>query len=269
MVGGEGGLHHGADGEFAVANDGDLLDAADGEDRGVGRVDDGGEALHVEHAHVADAERGGAVLLVAEGAAVGAADEVLGGGGNLEQRFALAVADAGQDQAGFQGDGDADVHCAVDFQVVAAIEGIELGVLGQGQGAGLDHEVVDADAVVGVGGVVDIAAEGHGLAHVDLGGDVEVGRSALAVGGDAGDGLAHAAELDARIGGRGGRLGHGSGSRGCRRSRSRFGGGRLVALNVAFGDATVGSSTGYGREVDAAFAGQTARNGGGAHLAVG
>ena len=56
VIDGQGELQCGCGGESTVAHDGFLLDGADGQDRGLGRVDDGGEVIDAVHPEVADRE---------------------------------------------------------------------------------------------------------------------------------------------------------------------------------------------------------------------
>src|SRR5690242_1243598 len=97
-----------------LAGDGDLLCCANGDDAGLGRVDDGGEALDGGvHAHVGDGDAAALVLLGLELAVAGALAEILDLGGDGGEAEAVDVLDNGCHEADGGGDGDGDVDDVV------------------------------------------------------------------------------------------------------------------------------------------------------------
>ena len=113
--------------------------------------------------------------LASEGSAVGPLYQVAAGVAYVNQFPLLAVGDDGDDEAFVEGDGDADVHVGAADEAVVLEVGVEGGVLLDGEGAGLDNQVVEADADALGQLPVQLAAELGGAGHVYLGGDVEVG----------------------------------------------------------------------------------------------
>ncbi|KAH6610218.1 hypothetical protein Trco_000238 [Trichoderma cornu-damae] len=151
---------------------GDLSGGADGQDGGLGRVDDGGEVLDgVVHAHVGDGD--GAALATA-----------------------LHAGDNGGDETGGGGDGDRDVDGRELADNVAAPAGVGGGDLLGGNGHGLDEEIVDGQLVLAVTRRVEDLSQLQELGHGDGAGDVEVrvalGRLLQSVG----NGLSHSADGD-------------------------------------------------------------------------
>ena len=122
---------------------------------------------------------------------MGPGNQVFAGGGDFYQAFAFAVADAGDYQAAFQGDGNADVDGGVVLQMVAPEKGVELGMPAQGNSGGPDHQVIDADPLLGGQSLVNVPAQGHSLAHIHFGGNIEMGGVPLAVAGNPRNGLPH------------------------------------------------------------------------------
>ena len=118
---------HGADGDGVVAvlvgqDDGLFLEAADGEDGGLGLVDDRRAELAAEDAGVGEREgrSGGFVGLELLGAR--ALGQIGDGAGDVDEAARLRLLDDGHDQAPLQRDGDAevDVGVVVDGVVDAA-----------------------------------------------------------------------------------------------------------------------------------------------------
>ncbi len=94
--------------------DDSVLGRADRDDRGLRRVEHGGEALDGVHAEVGDRERAAFEVLCAELVVAGAADDVGARGGDLGEREPLGGTDDGDDEPLRRGDGDADVRARVE-----------------------------------------------------------------------------------------------------------------------------------------------------------
>ena len=125
---------------------------------------------------------------------MGPLDEVFAGLGNVYQVTVLAVGDGGDDKTLVQSNGDADVNVRAGDQMVVLEIGVEIGVLFDGPGTGLDNQVADADSHSLGKGVVKVPPKVYSLAHVYLAGDIEMGSLPHAPGGAAGDDLAHPAK---------------------------------------------------------------------------
>ena len=141
VVGGEGERGQGAGDEGAVGGDDRAGgDAADGQDGGLGRVDDGGEVVDAVHTQVGEGE--GAALEVgeAQAASAGARAEVGELAGEFVEAVAAGVVDDGDEEALVDAGGDADVDVGPFGDVVAREGGVDAGVAGEGVGAGFDEE---------------------------------------------------------------------------------------------------------------------------------
>src|SRR5215211_8624210 len=142
VVSREGELHDAHGHDLLVLEDGALDDAAHGDYRGLRRVDDRGEALDAEHAHVRDGEGAALVLLRLEPPFAGPLGQVLGGSGDGREGLARRVPDNGGYEAGIERDGHRKVDLLVQLDALAGPEGVEVRVVLEGNGAGLHHEVV-------------------------------------------------------------------------------------------------------------------------------
>src|SRR5215467_12908934 len=106
-------LHLGGDGELAVADHGALNAGADAKNRGMGRVDDGGEFLDAIHAEIGDRRRAALIFLRLEPARPGAGGVILHLCGDCNQRFGLGLADHRRDQTTGDCDCDSDIGMPV------------------------------------------------------------------------------------------------------------------------------------------------------------
>lgn len=189
-------------GTILVLNrDGNLLGGANGKDSGLGRVDDGSEALDGGvHAHVGDGDAAALVLLGLELAVAGLLGELLDGGRDALETLALDTLDDGGDEAVGGGDGNGNVdglELADDTVAPRAVDGRD--ALGSNT-HGLDEEVIDGKLVAAIGRAVERLAELEELADGEVGGNEEVGvlRDGLLQAG--GNGLAHARDGDISVG---------------------------------------------------------------------
>ena len=222
MVTGQRHLHPASDADLAAVGHGLLEDRAHGQDRPLGRVDDGGELLHVEHAEVRDGEGRAGELLDPELPAPRALGEVARLRGDLGERLRVAVAEHGGDEPALEGHRDTDVGAVVDADGLALERGVDGRKPTQRQRAGPDHQVGHGDLGAALEGV-ELRAEIPGAVHGHIRGHVEVRHRALGERQALGDGRAHrrernVLELDCRP------WRHGEcGARGCRWSRGRQG----------------------------------------------
>ena len=149
MVYGQSGGHHLGYRYLSIPGHRLFFDPAHGQNGGVGRIDDAGKAIDIEHPQVADAEGGSAVLFVAQCSGVCAGNQVPAGRSNLHQALGLATVYAGDNQSGLQSYRDTYVDVRVHLKMIALEEGVELGVLLQRHGAGFDYEVVYGNSAFG------------------------------------------------------------------------------------------------------------------------
>src|SRR5690606_33465414 len=147
------------------------------------------------HAEVADGEGPVGELLGGELLVLGAGGEGADLSGDLEDALAVGVADDGRDEAVGDGDGDGDVGDLVVGDGPVDPGGVDAGDAAQGEGAGLDDEVVEGDLLaLGLEGGVDLRAGVGEGPRVEVDGEVVVGDLALGVAEATGDGLAHGAD---------------------------------------------------------------------------
>lgn len=226
-------------GAILVLNgDSNLLGGANGEDGGLGRVDDGGEALDGGvHAHVGDGDAATLVLLGLELVVASLLGKLLDGGRDALETLALDTLDDGGDEAVRGGDSNGNVdslELADDTLAPRAVDGRD--ALGSNAN-GLDEEVVDGKLVAALSRAVERLAELEELADGEVGGNVEVGvlRDRLLQAG--GNGLAHA---------RDGNIGVGSRSSGGTSSGSA----RDGLLDILLGDLAAGTGALDGAQVD-------------------
>ena len=110
---------HGADGDGVVAfgvgeDDGLFAEAADGEDGGLGLVDDGGAEFAAEDAGVGEGEGGPGGFVGEELFGAGSKGEVDEGAGEIDEaRAAPGLADDGHDEAPLEGNRNAEVDVPV------------------------------------------------------------------------------------------------------------------------------------------------------------
>ena len=110
VVAGQHQLHDRRDLDLPVADDRLVLDRADGEDRDLRRVEDGGELLDAEHAEVRDRERPALEVRELQLVVAGPPDEVGARAGDLLHGAPVRVADDRDDEPLRRGDGDPDVR---------------------------------------------------------------------------------------------------------------------------------------------------------------
>lgn len=241
---------------LGLDGDSDLADGADGQNTGLRRVDDGGEALNGGvHTHVADGEGTALVLLGLELVLASTLAEVADLVRDARQTQSVSTLDDRGDQAGGGGDGDTDIgglvladdNLAVDLNPAR----VDLGNLQESGSTGLDQEVVDGQLVLAIGGGVQGLAELEELGDRQGGGHEVVGvllhRLLQAVG----NGLAHGADGDVLVGG-----------------ASGGGGAGLVLLDIFLGDHTTPASTLEGLDRDALLKGESLGGGGDGRLTV-
>src|SRR5581483_1565184 len=175
VVTGQGRVHHRAHHHLAALCRRAVDHAAHGEDGRLGRVDDGREAGHVEHAHVRDGERAALDLSLLQLALAGAAGQVARLACDLAYRERVGPEDHRDDQAVVQGDGHSDVGVGVVDVAAVDVGAVGLGVLHQRHGTRTHDQVVEADLLaLLLEQLVQLGAQLHGSSHVDLGADVEV-----------------------------------------------------------------------------------------------
>lgn len=190
------------DGAFlGLHGDGNLAGGADSQDTGLRGVDDGSEALNSGvHAHVGDSEGTTLVLLGLELVLAGALAKVLDLVGDAGQTQALDVLDNGGDQTRGGSNSNADVGGAVltddGLAALLAPAGVDLGNLHEGDGAGLDQEIVDGELVLAIGGGVQGLAQLEQLGHGQGGGHKVVGVVGHGLLEAVGNGLAHGGNGD-------------------------------------------------------------------------
>src|SRR5215218_6913358 len=277
VVSREGELHDAHGHDLLVLEDGALDDAAHGDYRGLRRVDDRGEALDAEHAHVGDGEGAALVLLGLQPAFAGALGEILGGRGDGGEGLVGRVPYDGRYEALLQGYRHRQVHLLVQLDPLRGPEGVQVRVVPEGQRAGLHDEVVDGELYpLLLELLVELLAQRYEVVHLDLGSRVVVGDLLLGLRHPLADDPTHPARFDELGPRRPGRLGRGLGSRS---SFGRLGlrgasvgpgvsplqGGPHVALDDAAGRARAL----YPGEVEVVLLGQAPNDGRGPEAAVG
>ena len=119
MIAGEGERHPLADGKGVTFHHGLFHGCADGEDGGIGRIDDRAEAVHAHHPEVGHAEGAAGELLGLQLLLLGALGEILSFTADGDEIFRVRVADDGGDEAVLNGDGEGDVNAGVVVDGVA------------------------------------------------------------------------------------------------------------------------------------------------------
>src|SRR5215212_8026953 len=194
----EGELHYARRDDFAVlVVVGAPRDARDGDDGRLRRVDDRGEALDAEHAHVGDGDRTPLVLVGLELALARPGGEVLGLLGDGSEALAPDIPYDGGYEPLIEGHGHCHVYLLVQLDPAGGVEGVEVRVAPEGDGARLHHEVVDRelDALL-FELFVELLAQGHRRVHPDLDGGVEVRDVLLGLGHPLADDLHHPRRFD-------------------------------------------------------------------------
>jgi hypothetical protein len=187
----------GAHDDLAVQDHGTLDGVADGQDAGLGRVDDRAEVGHAEHAEVRDRERAALDVRLLQLALARPARQVPGLGRDLPHALRVGVAQHRHDQPVVEGDRDPHVGVRVVEQALVRPGAVELRVLHERAGDRAHHEVVEADLLADLRQAgVELAAQVHRLGHVDLVLQVEVRDGGLRLGHPAGDRAQHAGRLD-------------------------------------------------------------------------
>lgn len=245
VVGGEGDIHKGLEDGLTAGIRHELLDgAAYGEDADLRRVDDGGEAIHAEHAEVADGE--GSVLHVVEleGAGAGTGGEIVHGGLNIAQGAGFGMMDDGHDEARVEGDSDTDVGGGPEGDFFAVGGGVEVGMAKEDAGAGFDEQGGDREFV---STCFEAGAQRIDGGGIDLRIEEDVGRGLETFLEAGGDGAAHAFDFDGAREICGGR-----GSGWLRRRLAVLGGSGEDILGL---DASTRAGAGDGGEIEAVLAG--------------
>src|SRR5690606_36472865 len=132
-----GDLHHFRRGYLTVLQTEFFIDRADGQDAGVGWVDDGGEFFNAEHTEIGHGEGIALHLLGLEFFLAGfvgqGADELA----DIAQAHAVGPKQHGYEEALVHGNGHADIDVLVDPDLIPEPGRIDHGVLAQGKRAGL------------------------------------------------------------------------------------------------------------------------------------
>src|SRR5437660_5198906 len=108
MIGRERNLHTITDNNLTIHNGWRRCDCADSQNSGFRRIDDGGEALDIEHAEIAHREGTSAQLFWSQLASAGCFGKALCFSCNLQDTTLVRMTHNGNDQTLFEGDGDAD-----------------------------------------------------------------------------------------------------------------------------------------------------------------
>src|ERR671920_1983380 len=141
-----------------------LDDATHGDYRGLRRVDDGGEALDAEHAHVGDGDGAALVLVGREIPVASALGEVLGLLRDGSEALLGGVPDDRGYEALVQGHGHRHVHLLVQLYSLGGVEGVEFREVFEGHRTRLHDEVVDGELYLLLGELlVELRAQGHRL----------------------------------------------------------------------------------------------------------
>ena len=187
-----------------------LLSGTNGQDAGLGRVNDGSEVLDTVHAHVGDGEGTALVLVGGELVGAGTGSEVLDLVRDSGQTLGLGAGDNGGDQTRRSRGGDADIGAVVLSDRVVHPRAVGLGNGLEGKGGSLDNEVVDRELVLVLGLLVEDLAELQDLVHLHLDGNVVVRDVLLGLGQTLSNDLAHVGERDVGVGSGGSGGGGGS-----------------------------------------------------------
>ena len=113
------------------------------------------------------------------------------------EALAADVPDDGSYEPLIQGHGHGHVHLLVQLDPTGGVQGVEVRVAPQGDGARLHHEVVDGELdALFFELLVELLPEGHRGVHPDLDGGVEVRDVLLGLGHPLADDLHHPRRLD-------------------------------------------------------------------------
>src|SRR5579883_38894 len=197
VVGRECDFHTVAHHDLSIDNYGSWYDGTDSQDSGLGRVDDGCKALHLEHAQVADRESAAGELFRAQLACTSRLGQTLRLARNIEQAALISIANDRNDQSLFKSDRHADVDLLLLQDAVLGEGDVDLGHTHKGFGNGLDNQVVETDLdLIGFGCSVGVylLAQFSQLAGIDYAGDVEVRRGLHALTEPLRNGAAHCGE---------------------------------------------------------------------------
>src|SRR5579884_2799588 len=177
VVAGERDLHAVAYHYLPIFHDGRGSDRSDGQDGRFGRVNDGGEALHVVHAQVADGEGAAAQVIGLKLARTRCLGQPPRLARNVEDAALIGVLDDGNDQARLQRHRHADIDLFFLDQPILGEGDIDLRHAYQRARDGLDNQVVEADLNrlrFARGILIDLPAQLGQLAGIDDAGHVEV-----------------------------------------------------------------------------------------------
>ncbi len=132
-----------ADDDLAVAHHGPGRQLADGQDRGLRRVDHGHEALDAVHPEVRDRERARRELGRRDLALAHALGDPAGLLGDLAEALLVGVEHGRHHERVLPGHRDADVHARVELELPVAVGAVRAREVLERERRGLDHEVVE------------------------------------------------------------------------------------------------------------------------------
>src|SRR5918994_791792 len=133
-------VHHAADGDGVVDDDGAFDYRFCGEDRRLRVVDDGRRDHASERARVIDGEGAARDVFRAEFSGAGALYEVIDSAGQAGDVQLVGVGDNGYDQGVFQVDGQANIHALPEDDAVPVPHGVQHGILFEAFHDGLHDE---------------------------------------------------------------------------------------------------------------------------------
>ena len=219
------------------------------------RVDDGGEFLDPEHAHVGDGESAALEFIGFQFPGAGAGGEVAHFAADGQQSLLIGAAHDGRDQPIGDGDSDADIDIVIKHHAVIGPTGVDLGNTAQRGGGGLDDEIVDGEEIrsrlIARGGFrVQLLLDGDHRVEFDVHRDIEMRDARFGLGQAAGDHLAYRTVRHDPVRRADGRRGLSGGGRLDRRLGHRGGGAFLSRLDVRAHDASVGAAALHRRQID-------------------
>ncbi len=135
--------HHVRRDDGTVLHHGPLADGGNGENRGLGRIDDGGEAIDAVHAHVGDGEGATAVLLAGELPGARPGDQIAHLGGDLHEALPVGLANHRRDEPAFDGDRNGQIHAAKMPDARVAPGGVQGRHALQSDGGHLENQIVE------------------------------------------------------------------------------------------------------------------------------
>ena len=174
MVEGRGERHERPHRDFAVDRNRCVFDRADGDDRGLRRVENGREALDAIHAEVRDRKSASLEIFLTQLVLARACNHVRARCGDLSEMEPLGVLDDRDDEALRRRDRDADVRGREEEDRVVAPLGVHLAVPHERGGGRLREHVGNCDARVRVV-FAEALEQPVDAAHVGRGDELEDG----------------------------------------------------------------------------------------------